>query len=61
MTGVFASGAPTMAEALKVSQAALIADPKQAHPYFWAPFTLVGDGGRPLPAMSRRVASAAAR
>ncbi|MFN9925909.1 MAG: CHAT domain-containing protein, partial [Phenylobacterium sp.] len=34
MTGIFASGAPTMAEALKVSQAALIADPKQAHPYF---------------------------
>jgi CHAT domain-containing protein len=61
MTGIFASGAPTMAEALKVSQAALIADPKQAHPYFWAPFTLVGDGGRPLPAMSRRVATAAAR
>lgn len=57
MTGLFASGAPTMAEAMQRSQAALQSDPNQAHPYFWAPFTLVGDGARPLPAMSRRVAA----
>jgi len=58
MTGLFASRAPSMAEALQQSQAALQADPNHAHPYFWAPFTLVGDGARPLPAMSRRVAAA---
>lgn len=53
MTGLFASRAPTLAEALQQSQAALQADPNNAHPYFWAPFTLVGDGGRPTPSVSR--------
>jgi CHAT domain-containing protein len=58
MTGLFASGAPTMAEGLQKAQAALQADPNHAHPYFWAPFTLVGDGARPMPGLARRVASA---
>lgn len=58
MTGIFASGAPSLAEALKRSQGALQADPRYAHPYFWAPFTLVGDGARPLPAMARRTTAA---
>lgn len=58
MTGLFASRAPTMAQALQASQAALQNDPRYAHPYFWAPFTLVGDGARPLPGVSRQVAAA---
>lgn len=58
MTGLFASEAPTLAEALQQSQAALQADPNHAHPYFWAPFTLVGDGARPTPIVARRVATA---
>ncbi|WP_293677011.1 CHAT domain-containing protein [uncultured Phenylobacterium sp.] len=56
MTGLFASSAPTFADALQRSQAALQADPQYAHPYFWAPFTLVGDGARPLPAQPRQIA-----
>jgi len=41
MTGLFSSGAPTMAQALQWSQAILQKDPNHAPPYFWAPFTLV--------------------
>jgi CHAT domain-containing protein len=33
------------ASALRDAQLALMADPKTAHPIFWAPFVLVGDGG----------------
>jgi CHAT domain-containing protein len=33
------------AEALRKAQLALMDDPKTAHPIFWAPFVLVGDGG----------------
>ncbi len=50
MTGLFRSGAPTQAEGLKQAQAQLMNDPRYSHPYYWAAFTLVGDGGRPLPA-----------
>jgi CHAT domain-containing protein len=50
MTGLFRSGAATQAEGLKLAQAQLMNDPRYSHPYYWAAFTLVGDGGRPLPA-----------
>jgi CHAT domain-containing protein len=33
------------AEALRRAQAALRARPETAHPFFWAPFVVVGDGG----------------
>jgi CHAT domain-containing protein len=33
------------ADALRKAQLALMDDPKTAHPIFWAPFVLVGDGG----------------
>ena len=57
MTGFFAAGASSMAQALRQSQAALQAEAQYAHPYFWAPFTLVGDGARPMPAAPRQVAA----
>jgi CHAT domain-containing protein len=57
MTGLFASGAPTLAEGLQRAQATLQADPNHAHPYFWAPFTLVGDGARPMPGLARRMSA----
>ena len=47
-TGMFAAAKDTTvgkAEALRRSQAALRAKPATAHPFFWAPFVLVGDGG----------------
>jgi CHAT domain-containing protein len=49
MTGLFASGAPTQAEGLQHAQAALQADPLLSHPYYWAPFDVIGDGARALP------------
>jgi CHAT domain len=33
------------AEALRCAQAAVRAEPGTAHPFFWAPFVHVGDGG----------------
>ncbi len=47
MTGVFTRYASShdLAEALRQSQLALIAQPKTAHPFNWAAFTLIGDAG----------------
>ena len=49
MTGVFARYAKDpsrdLAEALRQSQLALIAQPATAHPFNWAAFTLIGDSG----------------
>jgi CHAT domain-containing protein len=52
MTGLFArySKDPShdLAESLRQAQLALIAAPGTAHPFNWAAFTLIGDGGRAL-------------
>jgi CHAT domain-containing protein len=53
MTGMFSAGSPTKAEALTASQRALQQNEQFSHPYFWAPFTIVGDGSKPLPASTR--------
>jgi CHAT domain-containing protein len=51
MTAMFASGAPTQAGALRQAQLAMMNSPGQySHPYYWAAFTVVGDGARPMPA-----------
>ena len=49
MTGLFSSHAPSEAEALQTAQVALQQSTDWSHPYFWAPFTIVGDGARALP------------
>jgi len=56
MTGMFSAGSPTKAEALSKSQAALQQSAEFSHPYFWAPFTIVGDGSGPLPTAAARAA-----
>jgi CHAT domain-containing protein len=38
-------GAHGKASALREAQLKLLDDPETAHPLFWAPFVLVGDGG----------------
>lgn len=38
----------SVAEALRQAQVALIADPQLAHPFNWAAFSVVGDGGQRL-------------
>ncbi len=38
----------TTAEALRQSQLAMMRDGTYSHPYYWAAFTVVGDGGRQL-------------
>jgi CHAT domain-containing protein len=51
MTGLFEragsqlTGGGGLANALRQSQQAIIANPGTSHPFFWAAFTMVGDGG----------------
>ena len=49
MIDVFRSGALTQAAALRTAQLKMLRDPALSHPYYWGPFTLVGDGARALP------------
>ena len=46
MTGIFSRGQRSsgVAESLRQSQLALIAQPATAHPFHWAAFTVIGDG-----------------
>jgi CHAT domain-containing protein len=51
MTAMFASHAPTQSGALREAALGLMASPDQySHPYYWAAFTVVGDGARAMPA-----------
>lgn len=49
MTGLFSASAGSEAEALQRAQRALQQSADWSHPYFWAPFTIVGDGARAMP------------
>ncbi len=56
MTGLFAGKAATEGEALQKAQLVLQQSTDWSHPYFWAPFTIVGDGARAMPTASGRAA-----
>jgi CHAT domain-containing protein len=53
MTGLFQRLGPSLsggvADSLRQSQLALTSRPETAHPFFWAAFTLIGDGGSRTP------------
>ena len=49
MQRMFDANASTQADALRQAQLALMSDPNYSHPYYWAGFTLVGDGAKAMP------------
>ena len=52
MTAMFADKGASQADALAQAERGLMASPDQySHPYFWAPFMVVGDGARLMPAV----------
>jgi CHAT domain-containing protein len=51
MVGMFGSPNASQAQALRASELSLMNSQDQySHPYYWAAFTVVGDGARPMPA-----------
>lgn len=56
MTGMFSATATSQAGALTKAQVALQQSQQWSHPYFWAPFTIVGDGSRPMPGAAPQTA-----
>ena len=58
MTGLFSASAASEAEALQQAQRSLQQSADWAHPYFWAPFTIVGDGARAMPTSGAAAAGA---
>ena len=49
MSSLFTSDGASVEEALRLAEVHLQANAATSHPYFWAPFTVVGDGARALP------------
>jgi phosphoglycolate phosphatase-like HAD superfamily hydrolase len=49
MIALFKQRGISQAGALAQAERMLMNDPKHSHPYYWAPFTVVGDGDRPMP------------
>jgi CHAT domain-containing protein len=58
MTGLFSAPAVSEAEALQQAQLSLQQSADWSHPYFWAPFTIVGDGARAMPTSGAAAAGA---
>jgi hypothetical protein len=49
MIALFQRRGLTQAGALAEAERLLMNEPRYSHPYYWAPFTVVGDGSRPMP------------
>jgi len=49
MTSLFKHRDVSQANALAQAERTLMTEPRYSHPYYWAPFTVVGDGDRPMP------------
>ena len=50
MTEMFTHKGTSQADALSLAARTLMASPDQySHPFYWAAFTIVGDGARPMP------------
>jgi hypothetical protein len=49
MVAMFNRKGVSQAGALAEAERELMNEPRHSHPYYWAPFTVVGDGGRPMP------------
>ena len=57
MTGMFSAPSPSKGEAMLYAQQALQRSEEFGHPYYWAPFTIVGDASGPLPDASVQTAA----
>jgi CHAT domain-containing protein len=53
MSRLFQSGSTSQSDALRKAEVALMDDKATSHPYYWAGFSLVGDGARPMPGKDR--------
>ncbi len=49
MIALFNRRGVSQAGALAEAERTLMGEPRFSHPYYWAPFTVVGDGDRPMP------------
>jgi CHAT domain-containing protein len=56
MSHVFQSAAADQSDALRQAEVTLMNEKGTAHPYYWAGFSLVGDGARAMPARAARTA-----
>jgi CHAT domain-containing protein len=56
MSRLFLSAASGQSDGLRQAELGLMNDKSTAHPYFWAGFSIVGDGARAMPASTARTA-----
>jgi CHAT domain-containing protein len=57
MSDLFRARAESQDDALRIAQQAMQRTAQYSHPYYWAAFTIVGDGARPAPGTTTKVAS----